>query len=213
MAKSKEIGFLTVYYGPMFSRKTSALIDAMLESRYAHETYQAFKPKIDNRGEGEFTIRSKRKIDPDSNKYIEIPATPIHKAGEILTLLKNGVDVVGIDEGQFLDNDIFPVIHELTHNRRISVVVSGLPTDFRGEPFGPIPGLVVMADEARAFVAICQYVYPDSGDKCGDRKATKTQRIINGKPANWNDPVILIGKEEFYEPRCRFHHVVPGRPY
>lgn len=202
---------LVVYYGPMFSRKTKRFIDDMESVEIAEKKYQAFKPYIDDRGEGQLVIRSKKRV--GSNVYLEIPATPIHEPGEILKVLNDNVALVGIDEAQFLDNTIFPIVREIIYKRGIPVVISGLPTDFRDEPFGPMPGLISKADRAVQFFAICKYRDSQTNQLCGDEKATKTQRIINGEPALWDSPVILVGKEELYEPRCGRHHIVPGRPY
>jgi thymidine kinase len=110
------------------------------------------------------------------------------------------MDVVAIDEVQFFDWEIAPVCGLLA-DRGKRVLVAGLDTDFRGEPFGPMPLLMAQAEQVDKLSAICVV--------CG-APASRTQRLINGQPANYDDPVILVGATELYEARCRHCHDVPG---
>ncbi|NMB92181.1 MAG: thymidine kinase, partial [Parcubacteria group bacterium] len=146
-------------------------------------------PAIDNR----FSI-----VEVVSHNGGKIEAIPVSCSREILEKLKKDVKVIGIDEGQFFDTEVIKIIRDLIKQDKI-VIVAGLDMDFRGEPFGPMPELMAMADEVLKLHAICVI--------CGD-DATMTQRIINGKPAHYSDPTILIGAEEKYEARCRQHHEV-----
>ena len=123
----------------------------------------------------------------------------------ILELVDDGenvVDVVAVDEGQFFDLAI-PGVCNVLASRGTRVIVAGLDTDFRGEPFGPMPQLMAEAEKVDKLQAICVV--------CG-APASRTQRLINGVPASFNDPVIFVGASEAYEARCRHCHEVPGRP-
>jgi thymidine kinase len=127
---------------------------------------------------------------------------PVADAETILDLVEPDTTVVAIDEVQFFDWHIARIVNELA-DRGLRVIASGLDMDFRGEPFGPMPLLMAEAEQINKLQAICVV--------CG-RPASRTQRLINGKPAQYNDPVILVGASEVYEARCREHHEVPGRP-
>jgi thymidine kinase len=109
--------------------------------------------------------------------------------------------MVGIDEAQFFDEAIIPITRQLAE-RGVRVIVAGLDTDFRGEPFGPMPVLMAAADIVDKLHAICMV--------CGGA-ACRTQRLVNGKPARYDDPIVIVGAAELYEARCRAHHEVPGR--
>src|SRR5699024_8543361 len=126
---------------------------------------------------------------------------PVNTAEEILAYQDRDVDIIGIDEVQFFDDHIVSAADELANNG-IRVIMAGLDTDFRGEPFGPMPALMSLAETVTKLNAICPV--------CGS-PASRTQRLINGKPASYDDPVILIGASESYEPRCRHHHEVPNK--
>ena len=144
-----------------------------------------------------------------SHNKVQLPATPVNNSVEIHEHVALGeTDFVAIDEAQFFDEQIVDVVRYLTDND-VEVVFSALPLDFKGEPFGPAPILFAMADEIVNLTAICKH--HDNGKICG-REATRTQRIVNGEPAHYTEPVILIGAEESYEARCIDHHEVPGRP-
>jgi thymidine kinase len=128
-------------------------------------------------------------------------ATPVADAKEILALVEPDTQVVAIDEAQFFDWTIAEVCNRLADEGK-RVIVAGLDMDFRGEPFGPIPVLMAQAEEVDKLRAICVV--------CG-APASRSQRLINGKPASYDDPVILVGASEKYEARCRRCHVVPGK--
>ena len=107
--------------------------------------------------------------------------------------------MVGIDEGQFFEDAIINIVEDLV-NQGIRVIVTGLDTDFRGEPFGPMPILMSKAEVVDKLHAICIV--------CGEQ-ASRTQRLVDGEPARYDDPVVIVGASEMYEARCREHHQVP----
>jgi len=193
--KNKPVGSLEVIRGCMFAGKTEELIRRIKRLKFARQTYLAFKPALDNRySETEIA----------SHNGETITAHVVSSAKEILAHLRNhagGVDVVAIDEAQFFGRELVKVIQTLI-GEGYRVIVAGLDTDFRGEPFGPMGDLLAIADEDIHLKAICTV--------CG-RPANMTQRLIDGEPANWDDPVILVGHKDHYEARCREHHVVRGK--
>jgi len=117
-----------------------------------------------------------------------------------------------IDEGQFFDNqlgEVLSAIEWLFHfhperEKTLLIRVAGLDMDFRGEPFGPMPDIMARASRVRKHVAVCTV--------CGENNATQTQRLINTKPADWNEPIILVGGKQDYTARCSDHHEVPNKP-
>ena len=117
-------------------------------------------------------------------------------AGKLLALLHSATAVVAIDEAQFFDAGLLQLVEHLANDGR-RVIVAGLDTDFRGQPFGMLPALMAIAEEVTKLRAICTV--------CGE-SASRTQRLVNGQPAHRDDPVILVGAEESYEARCREHH-------
>lgn len=119
---------------------------------------------------------------------------------DIPARLKSGTTVVGVDEAQFFDEEILRVVQELA-DQGLRVIVAGLDTDFRGEPFGMMPAIMAQAERVDKLHAICMV--------CGDL-ASRTQRLIDGRPARYDDPVVVVGASELYEARCREHHQVPG---
>ncbi len=129
----------------------------------------------------------------------DFEAIPIEQAGELLAHLDADTTVVAVDEAQFFDYQIIDIVQKLA-DKGIRVIVAGLDTDFRGEPFGPMPVLMAKAEHVDKLQAICMV--------CGE-PASRTQRIINGKPARFDEPVVIIGAAEMYEARCRQHHEVP----
>ncbi len=183
-------GGVEVITGPMFSGKSDELIRRLRRARIARQKIRVFKPSIDTRyAEGKVT----------SHAGTEFEATPVDRASAILELVEPDTTVVGIDEAQFFDADILRVVQELA-GRGVRVIVAGLDTDFRGEPFGAMPILMAQAERVDKLYAICMV--------CGDA-ATRTQRLINGRPAHYEDPVVVVGASELYEARCRRHHQVP----
>ncbi len=186
-------GHIEVICGCMFSGKSEELIRRVRRAQIARQKVQVFKPSIDDRyGIDQVT----------SHNGSVTRAVAIDRAMTILELLEPDTTVVAIDEAQFFDHTIVDVCQHLA-DRGIRVIVTGLDLDFRGEPFGPMPHLMAVAEQVDKLHAICVV----SGED-----ATRSQRLINGQPANYNDPVIMIGARETYEPRSRKHHIVPGRP-
>jgi len=186
--------------GSMFSGKTDELIRQTRRAEFAGKKVAMFKPKVDNR----WGLKDKVK----SHSGAEHPAIEISHSGEIESNVTAEIDVVAIDEIQFLDQGVVDVVKRLL-DLDIEVIFGGLPLDFRGEPFGPMPILLALSDEITRLTAIC--THRDNGDICGE-PATRTQRLLGGKPANYHDPIIMIGAENEYAPRCPRHHFVPGKP-
>jgi thymidine kinase len=177
----------------MFSGKTEELIRRVRRAQIARQKVQVFKPAIDDRyGVEKIT----------SHNGLHVEAIPIAEAMHILDQVDPETTVVAIDEVQFFDWQIASVVNALAE-RGMRVIASGLDMDFRGEPFGPMPQLMAEAEQVDKLHAICMV--------CG-QAATRTQRLIDGQPALYTDPVILVGAREVYEARCREHHEVPGKP-
>ena len=185
-------GSIEVVCGSMFCGKTEELIRRLKRSVIAKQKVQVFKPAIDNRYD---------EVKVTSHGGLDFDAIPILKSHEILEKLEKDTTVVGIDEVQFLDDEIIPIVQELA-TKDIRVIIAGLDTDFRGEPFGCVPQLMALAERVDKLQAICM--------ECGEN-ASRTQRLVNGKPANYNDPIVIVGASEMYEARCRKHHLVPGK--
>lgn len=185
-------GSVEVICGSMFSGKTDELIRRLRRATIAKQKVQVFKPAIDIRYAVEKVT---------SHAGSEFAATPVQKAREIFDLLEKDTTVVGVDEAQFFDPEIVQVTAELAE-KGIRVLVAGLDTDFRAEPFGMMPVLMAAAEKVDKLQAICM--------TCGE-PASRTQRLVNGKPANYHDPVVIVGAAELYEARCRKHHEVPGK--
>jgi thymidine kinase len=183
-------GSVEVITGSMFCGKTDELIRRLRRATIARQKVQVFKPAIDFR----YAVRK-----VTSHAGSDFEAQPIEQAGEILTHLDGDTTVVAIDEAQFFDNQIIEIVQNLADQDK-RVIVAGLDTDFRGEPFGPMPVLMAKAEHVDKLQAICMV--------CGE-PASRTQRIINGKPARYDEPVVIIGAAEMYEARCRKHHEVP----
>jgi thymidine kinase len=183
-------GSIEVVCGSMFSGKTDELIRRLVRATIARQKVQVFKPAVDVRYAVEKVT---------SHAGANYDAMPIEKAADIRTKLDQDTTVVGIDEAQFFDAEVVQVARELA-DRGIRVLVAGLDTDFRGEPFGPMPVLMSIAEHVSKLHAICMV--------CGD-EASRTQRLVNGKPARYDDPIVIVGASELYEARCRLHHEVP----
>jgi thymidine kinase len=183
-------GSIEVVCGSMFSGKTDELIRRLVRATIAKQKVQVFKPSIDIRYAVEKIA---------SHAGSQYDAIPVANAAEIHEKLDADTTVVGIDEAQFLDPGVAEVAQELA-DRGIRVIVAGLDMDFRGEPFGPMPLILAKAEQVDKLHAICMV--------CGD-EASRTQRLVNNKPAKYDDPVVIIGASELYEARCRVHHEVP----
>jgi len=183
-------GTVEVITGSMFCGKTDELIRRLRRATIARQKVQVFKPAIDNR-------YAERKV--TSHAGTDFEAYPIQEAEEIITNLESDTTVVAIDEAQFFDQRIIGIVQKMA-DRGLRVIVAGLDTDFRGEPFGPMPVLMAIAERVDKLHAICMV--------CGEA-AARTQRLVNGIPARYNDPVVIVGAAELYEARCRRHHTVP----
>lgn len=170
-------GWIEVVCGSMFSGKTEELIRRLKRAKIANKKVEIFKPGIDTRYDA---------VDVVSHNANSIRSTPITHSENIL-LLAEGVDVVGIDEAQFLDAEL-PRVCEQLAQKGIRVIIAGLDMDFEGKPFGPIPHLLSIADYITKVHAICV--------KCGDI-AHFSYRTSQDKSK------ILLGEMDSYQPRCR----------
>jgi thymidine kinase len=184
-------GRVEVICGSMFCGKTEELIRRIRRAMIARQKVQVYKPTIDDRYGVE-------RVTSHTGQTVE--ALPIREPAEILTTLDSDTTVVALDEAQFFASNIVEIVEGLAA-RGIRVIVAGLDMDFRGEPFGVMPELMSRAEEVTKLHAICVV--------CGE-EACRTQRIVNGEPARYTDPIILVGASERYEARCRSHHLVPG---
>lgn len=183
-------GSIEVITGSMFCGKTDELIRRLRRATIARQKVQVFKPALDIRYSA---------VKVKSHAGNEFDALPIQHAQEILEKTEGDTTVVAVDEAQFFDQDLILVVQRLAE-RGLRVIVAGLDTDFRGEPFGPMPIIMAKAEDVDKLHAICMV--------CGE-PASRTQRLVNGKPANYHDPVVIVGASELYEARCRAHHEVP----
>ena len=186
-------GWIEVICGVMFSGKSEELIRRVRRAIIAKRKVQVFKSHLDERYSGIYTISS------HDGRTVE--AVPIDTPEQIGRLLLSDTQVVAIDEAQFLDNTIVELVTALA-NRGLRVVVAGTDSDFRGEPFGPMPALLAVAEVVDKLHAICVV--------CGN-PASRNQRLIAGRPARYDSPTIMVGSSESYEARCRSCHSVPRR--
>ena len=190
MEVQRRDGWIEVICGSMFAGKTEELLRRLKRLEYAKKSYMVFKPAIDNR-------YSETEVVSHNNK--RVAGYNISDETQILELVAKGnPDVVAIDEAQFFTDKIVEVCETLADQGK-RVIVAGLDTNFRGEPFGPMHYLLARAEYVTKLQAICQV--------CG-LPASRTQRLIDGKPASYNSPTVLIGSEESYEARCRHCHQV-----
>lgn len=174
----------------MFSGKTDELIRRLRRATIARQSVQVFKPRLDDRYHTSKVT---------SHAGGEFEATPIDRAAAIPEQIAEDTTVVAVDEAQFFDESIVTVSQQMA-DRGVRVIVAGLDTDFRGQPFGPMPLLMASAERVDKLHAICMV--------CGD-PAARTQRLIDSKPARASDPTVVVGASELYEARCREHHEVP----
>lgn len=185
----KNHGWIELIIGPMYSGKSEELIRRIRRAKIAKQKVQVFKPEIDNRYSKEDVV---------SHCGDKEDAIPVAVSNQIIELIDEDVQVIAIDEIQFFDENIVKVVNYLADMDK-RIICAGLDMDFRGEPFGPIPKLMAVAEFVDKIQAICM--------KCGN-PATRTQRLINGKPASYDEPIVLVGAKESYEARCRKCHVV-----
>jgi thymidine kinase len=175
--RQKKTGSIEVIAGSMFSGKTEELIRRLKRAKIARLKVEIFKPAIDKR------YSAVEVVSHDENS---IQSTPVESSGNIM-LMTSDVDVIGIDEGQFFDNGLIDVCISLA-NMGVRVIVAGLDMDFKGNPFGPIPGLMAVADHVTKVHAICM--------RCGD-VAQFSHRFSKA------DKLVLLGEKDEYEPLCR----------
>lgn len=186
-----QVGSIEVITGSMFCGKTDELIRRLRRATIARQKVQVFKPALDIR----YSVEKVK-----SHAGNEFGAIPIQFAREILEKTESDTTVVAVDEAQFFDDELIQVIQQLAE-RNIRVIVAGLDTDFRGEPFGPMPIIMAIAEDVDKLHAICMV--------CGE-PASRTQRLVDGEPAKYHDPIVIVGTYELYEARCRAHHQVPS---
>ena len=184
-------GSLTVITGPMFSNKSGELLRLATVHRIAGRRVGLFKHSLDDRYEGADHI--------STHGGQSAEAEPVGGSASI-GLLGTSYEVVAVDEAQFFDDGLVDVCAQLVEEGLV-VLVAGLDRNFKGEPFGPMSGLMAMADDVMKLRAVCM--------KCRSLQGTMTQRLIDGRPAPRSSPLILIGAAESYEARCRDCHELP----
>jgi thymidine kinase len=177
----------------MFSGKSEELIRRVRRAIIAKKKVQVFKSHLDDRYAGVFSIAS--------HDGRSVDAVPVDSSSQIAQQISPLVDVVAIDEAQFLDAGVVDLATSLAA-RGIRVIIAGTDTDFRGEPFGAIAQLMAVAEVVDKLHAICVV--------CGGL-ASRNQRLLGGKPARYDSPTIMVGGRESYEARCRHCHQVPRR--
>ncbi|MGW6082606.1 thymidine kinase, partial [Bacillus subtilis] len=188
----KQSGWLELICGSMFSGKSEELIRRVKRATYAKQEVRVFKPVIDNRYSEAAVV---------SHNGTSMTSYAISSAADIWDHISESTDVIAVDEVQFFDQEIVEVLSSLA-DKGYRVIAAGLDMDFRGEPFGVVPNIMAIAESVTKLQAVCSV--------CGS-PASRTQRLIDGKPASYDDPVILVGASESYEARCRHHHEVPGK--
>jgi thymidine kinase len=188
-ASTLPVGSLTVITGSMFSDKTEELIRRLRRALYARQSIQAFKHALDTRSD---------LTEIRTHNGVLHAAIAVSTSDELLERVEPSTDVVAVEEAQFFDEGIVDVCRGLA-DAGYDVIVAGLDMDFRGQPFGPMPILLAEADEVVKLRAICA--------RCG-RDASRSQRLIDGRPAPVSAPTILVGAQESYEARCRHCHEV-----
>ena len=192
MEHNSKLGWIEVICGPMFAGKSEELIRRIKRIEYAKKKVIVFKPLIDNRySENEVVSHNKRKT----------KCYNLSTSSDVYKYISEDTYAVAFDEVQFMDEGILAVIETLA-NMGKRVICAGLDNDFRGEPFSIMPKLLCLAEYVSKLTAIWTV--------CG-ANATRTQRVVNGKPAYYEDPIIIIGASEAYEPRCRSCHEVPHK--
>jgi thymidine kinase len=184
-------GWIEVIAGVMFAGKSEELIRRVRRAVIARRRVQVFKSHLDSRYAGLYSVAS--------HDGKELDATPVDSAAEIYRLVRPDTEFVAVDEAQFLDAGIVGVATDLA-GRGVRVILAGTDTDFRGEPFGHMGALMAVAESVDKLQAICVV--------CGDL-ACRNQRLVDGKPARWDAPTIMVGGRESYEARCRRCHEVP----
>ena len=170
--------------GPMSCGKTEELLRRIRRLIIAKKKVKVVSPTIDTRAKGDYI---------ESRNGLWLDTVKVKDAMDILNVVEENDDVVAIDELQFFDEGILKVVNVLMAQGK-RIIGTGLDLDFKGEPFGYMPQLLAYADKVDKLTAICM--------KCGSEYAVRTQRLIDGKPADKNSPLIMIGADETYEARC-----------
>jgi thymidine kinase len=191
MHHGSKPGWIEVIAGVMFSGKSEELIRRVRRAVIARKRVQVFKSHLDDRYGGVHRIAT--------HDGLMVDAIPVDASAEIMRRVRPDTEVVAIDEAQFLDEGVVAVATELAEGG-VRVILAGTDTDFRGEPFGAMPQLMAVAELVDKLHAICVV--------CGE-PACRNQRLVNGKPALYDSPTILVGGSETYEARCRHCHLVP----
>lgn len=173
-----------VITGPMSCGKTEELLRRVKRCIIAQKKVKVISPETDTRTKGDYI---------ESRNGLWLDAITVVNSNDILNHISESDDVIAIDEIQFFDENIIPVVKTLIEQGK-RIIASGLDLDFKGEPFGFMPELLCLADKVDKLSAVCM--------KCGSDNATRTQRLINGFPADKNSPLIMIGGDETYEARC-----------
>ncbi len=186
-------GWIEVIAGVMFSGKSEELIRRVRRALIAKKRVQVFKSHLDARYAGLFSV--------SSHDRRTVEAIPVDSSQQLVQRLDPTAQVVAIDEAQFLDEGVVRAATALAERGR-RVILAGLDTDFRGEPFGPMPQLMAVAEVVDKLHAICVL--------CG-APASRTQRLLDGRPAPYESPTIMVGAADSYEARCRACHEVPRR--
>ena len=187
----RRAGSITVICGSMFAGKSEELIRRARRALYAKRKVQVFKPKIDTRFDEAQVV---------THMGVKHEAVPVASVADLRRKLDDATQVVLIEEAQFFDRTLVDLAMELADAGK-EVILAGLDQDFRRKPFGPMPELLCIADEVLKLRAICM--------KCGN-PASHTYRVIDGRAAHKDDPVILIGATETYEARCRACYELRG---
>lgn len=179
-----DLGSITVVCGSMYAGKSEELIRLARRALYAKKKVQVFKPSIDDRYHQSMVV---------THEGVQHNAIPVKNVAELRSSIDSDTQVVCIEEAQFFDSSLIDLCVKLADSG-IQVICAGLDQDFRRMPFGCMPQLLAAADEVVKLRAICM--------SCG-KPASHTYRMVDGKPASWDDPIILIGATEAYEARCR----------
>ena len=191
MVHSTRPGWIEVITGVMFSGKTEELLRRVRRAVIARRRVQVFKSHLDDRYGGVFRVTT--------HDGMSVEAHPVNSAQEAMREVDPRTEVVAIDEAQFLDEGIVGVATTLA-DRGVRVIVAGTDMDFRGDPFGPMPTLMAVAELIDKLHAICV--------QCGN-PACRNQRLIDGRPAPYDSPIVMVGGAESYEARCRHCHDLP----
>lgn len=190
MIENRKFGWIECICGSMFSGKSEELLRRIKRGVIAKQKVLLFKPSIDNRYEENMVSTH------NGNSYESVN---IDKAEQIYDyIIDKKYDIIGIDEVQFFDEKIVEVINKLADDG-IRVIVAGLDMDFKAEPFHPMPEIMAVSEMVTKLHAVC--------NKCG-KEAGRSQRLIDGEPARYDDPIVVIGASESYEARCRHCHEI-----